>query len=200
MNRKQPVLKLNANFFPIGIADWKDVIISIMSGSSFPVDVYYSENEDGSFNKEVIETFNVVRDWKEWEKLPIRNCDEYIQGATRVYRVPPIVVCSKFNKIICKNVQFPTKRNIWKRDGFICQYSNKVLDKDQLSVDHIIPVSRGGENSWSNLVTCDKSLNIWKDNRTPEECKLKLIREPKKPVGGMVFDFMRKEWEIFLGK
>jgi 5-methylcytosine-specific restriction endonuclease McrA len=72
------------------------------------------------------------------------------------------------------------------------------LTKDELTVDHVLPSSRGGENSWENLVTCDKTLNIWKSDRTPKECNLKLLNKPVKPKNGMVFSFLREEWKMFV--
>lgn len=196
--KKQQVLKLNSNFYPLGITDWKKSMVDIFSGAAYPVDVYYGSKEDGSIDLENIETFNVVRDWKEWVELPIRPYDEYVNTPSKTFRVPPVVVCSTFDKIIYKNVQFPTKANIWKRDKFTCGYTGEKLTRENITVDHILPSSRGGQNSWTNLITCEKNLNVWKADRTPKECGLKLLWKPEQPTNGMVFDFLRKEWEIFL--
>jgi 5-methylcytosine-specific restriction endonuclease McrA len=195
---KQEILKLNAGYFPVGITNWKTAMVDIVSGAVHPVDVYYETDADGNINKEKIEAFNTIRSFEEWANLPIREFDDYVNTAKTSIRLPPIVVCASFNKIIYKRVVFPTKSNIWKRDNYVCQYSGKKLTKEELSVDHILPSSRGGGNTWENLVTCDKDLNVWKSDRTPQECGLKLLSRPTKPSNGMVFSFVRKEWEMFV--
>ena len=195
---KQDVLRLNANFYPLNIGNWKKVFTDMVTGVAYPVDVYYDEQPDGSINLNKISTFNVIRSFDEWMDLPIRPYDEYVNTALKSYRIPPIVICANFDKIIHKRVMFPTKSNIWKRDNYTCQYTGKKLRKDELSVDHILPKSRGGENTWENLVTCDREINRQKDDRTPKEAGLSLLSHPIRPSNGMVFSFMRKEWEIFL--
>jgi 5-methylcytosine-specific restriction endonuclease McrA len=72
----------------------------------------------------------------------------------------------------------PTRNLIMKRDGYKCLYCGAT---ENLTLDHIIPQSRGGENSWENLVTCCGSCNVKKGNRTPEEAKMPLLKEVKRP-------------------
>lgn len=72
-----------------------------------------------------------------------------------------------------------SRRNVMRRDGFTCQYCGK---KSELTIDHIIPKSRGGRDTWENLVTaCDK-CNVQKGNRTPKEAQMPLRRKPFRPV------------------
>lgn len=195
---KRPILKLNANFFPLGTSTWEDTVVNIFSGAAHPLDIYYAENEDGTHNEDVVEGFTVVKNWKEWSKLPIRTCDDYVHTTSGPARLPSVVVCARFNKVIYKNVVFPTKQNIFKRDKYTCGYTGRKLQKHELSVDHILPQSRGGKNTWENLITCDKKVNTFKDNKTPEECGLKLLWKPEKPNNGMVFEALRSDWGMFL--
>jgi 5-methylcytosine-specific restriction endonuclease McrA len=195
---KRPILKLNANFFPLGTSTWEDTVVNIFSGAAHPLDIYYAENEDGTHNEDVVEGFTVVKNWKEWSKLPIRTCDDYVHTTSGPARLPSVVVCARFNKVIYKNVVFPTKQNIFKRDKFTCGYTGRKLQKHELSVDHILPQSRGGKNTWENLITCDKKVNTFKDNKTPEECGLRLLWKPEKPNNGMVFEALRSDWGMFL--
>lgn len=194
---KQQILKLNANYFPIGIVNWKEAMVDIVSGASYPIDIHYEKDNSG-IDKAKISYMNVIKDFKEWSELPIREYDDYVLGAKSVYRLPSVIICSRYDKIIHKKVIFPTKNNIWRRDKFICGYTGKILDKSSISTDHITPSSRGGENTWENLITCDKALNTWKGNRTPKECGLKLLWKPTKPKNGMIFDTFRDEWDIFI--
>ena len=64
------------------------------------------------------------------------------------------------------------------RDGGKCLYCGQRFDSQELTLDHVIPRSRGGPNSWSNLVSCCKKDNLRKADRTPEEAGMKLIRRP----------------------
>lgn len=199
-SQNEKILCLNSVFFPIGIISLEDAFKKIMSDRMYPVDIYYSQKDNGEYDMAQVESFNVVRDFDEWMELPIRPCDDYITTPKTIVRFPPIVVCAHYNKIRHPKVFFPSNRNIWQRDNFTCGYTGKKLSKDELTVDHIIPISRGGGNTWENLVTCDKALNTWKDNRTPEECGLKLKNKPTKPKNGLIFDDLKAEWEIFVGK
>jgi 5-methylcytosine-specific restriction endonuclease McrA len=195
---KQEVLKLNKNYLPIGTDSWKKIITDIVSGAAFPIDVHYDEHEDGVVNREKITYINVIKDFEEWSTLPIRPYDEKVTTPKIEIRMPTIVICSHFDKIITKMALFPTKTNIWKRDDFYCGYTGEKLTKEQLSVDHILPKSRGGQNTWENLITASKDINRFKDDRTPEEAGLKLLWKPTKPLHGKAFGFLRKEWEMFL--
>jgi 5-methylcytosine-specific restriction endonuclease McrA len=195
---KRPILKLNANFFPLGTSTWEDTVVNIFSGSAHPLDIYYAEKENGEHDENVVEGFTVVKNWKEWSKLPIRTCDDYVHTTSGPARLPSVVVCARFKRVIYKNVIFPTKQNIFKRDKYTCGYTGRKLQKHELSVDHILPQSRGGKNTWENLITCDKKVNTFKDNKMLEECGLKLLWKPVKPTNGMVFEALRTDWGMFI--
>jgi hypothetical protein len=72
-----------------------------------------------------------------------------------------------------------SRKNIMMRDKYTCQYCHKVLNSAELTLDHVIPRSRGGETSWENLVASCNPCNNRKGNRTPEEANLKLLRPPR---------------------
>jgi 5-methylcytosine-specific restriction endonuclease McrA len=71
-----------------------------------------------------------------------------------------------------------SRKNILRRDNHKCQYCGSTVN---LTVDHIIPKSKGGEDTWENLVTACIRCNNRKGDRTPEESKMCLISRPKKP-------------------
>jgi hypothetical protein len=72
----------------------------------------------------------------------------------------------------------PSRNMIHRRDNHTCQYCGA---KDDLTIDHIIPSSRGGKDEWSNLVCCCISCNSKKGNKTPEEANMMLRSKPKVP-------------------
>jgi 5-methylcytosine-specific restriction endonuclease McrA len=195
---KQEVLKLNRGFYPIGTESWKDTMTNIFSGAVHPLDVWYDVDEAGNVDRKKIVSMEVVKDFESWKQLPLRDYDEYVKTSKGSIRMPSIVVCSKFNKIVNKKAVFPTKSNIWDRDNWTCLYTGEKLTRDNISIDHILPVSRGGQNTWENLATCQKALNIWKGDRTPKECGLKLLKKPEKPKNSYSMKFMREEWQQFV--
>jgi hypothetical protein len=71
------------------------------------------------------------------------------------------------------------RRRVFKRDGYQCGYCGS---KKNLTIDHIIPRSKGGDNSWTNLVTCCNRCNNDKDDKTPEEAGMKLIVKVYEPT------------------
>lgn len=76
-----------------------------------------------------------------------------------------------------------SRANVYARDNHTCQYCSRRLKTEQLTYDHIVPVARGGEKTWENIVTCCVSCNHRKGNRTPGEAGLRLSKKPKAPNG-----------------
>ena len=74
-----------------------------------------------------------------------------------------------------------TRRNIYYRDGNTCQYCGRTVKNSELNIDHVIPRSRGGGDTWENLVCACVRCNIRKGSKTPREAGMKLIRKPVQP-------------------
>ncbi len=72
-------------------------------------------------------------------------------------------------------------RELFYRDGNLCLYCGRILADSQLTRDHVKPVSRGGENVWSNVVAACKSCNTRKGCRLPEEANMPLLAIPYEP-------------------
>lgn len=79
-----------------------------------------------------------------------------------------------------------TRLNIFTRDGFTCQYCAEKFESEELTFDHVKPVSQGGTKSWDNIVTACVPCNSKKEGRTPEQAKMKLLRKPKQPAWAQV--------------
>jgi len=143
--------------------------------------------------------------WSDWVNLPVRNFDFVIRaGHGREVRVPTIIVSQNFCKTIFREVKL-TKNNIRLRDRNICQYSGEILDPEDGNVDHVLPLSRGGKNEWENVVWCKKSINSEKNDRTPEEAGLKLLRKPFRPNPELMSAIQSKvighlDWNLILKK
>ncbi len=91
---------------------------------------------------------------------------------------PSIIKLSKYIRVPFQNIE-ATRRNVLRRDDHRCQYCGKK--SFELTIDHIIPKSRGGADSWENLITACTRCNNKKGNRTPEEAGMPLLSKAKKP-------------------
>ena len=91
----------------------------------------------------------------------------------------PSVIRLRQYRYIPTRVAIVTRKNIYSRDHHTCQYCGHKFDARHLTLDHVMPRSRGGRNSWDNLVSCCLRCNQLKADRTPEEADMKLIHKPR---------------------
>lgn len=94
--------------------------------------------------------------------------------------IPEVIMLSRFSKFPPRQVKF-SRRNIYVRDNYTCQYCGCTPPRDELTIDHIVPRSRGGKSTWENVVLACVQCNTRKGNRLPHEQKMKLLTVPKKP-------------------
>ena len=94
--------------------------------------------------------------------------------------------------------QTPTRNMIYKRDGYSCQYCGSTRD---LTIDHVIPRSKGGGDTWENLVACCDKCNVSKGNKYLHETNMKLRSKPKAPISSVMLELERTkidEWKQFV--
>lgn len=91
----------------------------------------------------------------------------------------PSVIRLREYKHIPHKMQVLSRKNILLRDRHVCQYCWKKFHPSDLTLDHVMPESRGGPASWSNLVACCSPCNRKKANRTPEEAGMTLLHKPR---------------------
>lgn len=93
-----------------------------------------------------------------------------------------------------------TRHQIFKRDGYQCQYCGKR--PKELTVDHVIPLSRGGLDCWTNVASSCRACNQRKGARTPQEAHMTLLRTPSEPAVSSYLHLLgidnRPEWQSFL--
>lgn len=118
--------------------------------------------------------------WDEWTSLPVTADDRVIGTVKGKIRAPSIILLQRYDKVPMITLSF-SLRNLWERDGGRCQYSGRLLAPGEGDIDHVIPRSRGGGNTWENCVLSDKSINRKKAARTPAEAGLRLLRAPAQP-------------------
>ncbi len=105
-----------------------------------------------------------------------------LRVGNKIYKTPSVIRLIEYRHIP-NHRRVLSKENIFIRDKYTCQYCERVFSKKHankfLTLDHVIPKSRGGERTWTNLVTCCLSCNHYKDNKTLEEAQLILLNRPK---------------------
>ena len=105
---------------------------------------------------------------------------DWIRSVNFSIQVPRVVRLNFYDKVPQLTLRF-NRRNLFARDGNLCQYCGKVFPLSQLSFDHVDPRSRGGKTTWENVVCCCLKCNTRKGDRTPEQAGMKLIRKPVRP-------------------
>ncbi len=140
--------------------------------------------------------------WEQWLSLPVRPTDSSIGTVRGHVRVPTVIVLARYDKVPRRKPAF-SARSIWARDGGVCQYTGRKLKPGEGNIDHVIPRSRGGSNSWNNCVLADKRVNSRKGDKLPHEAGLKLIREPTEPKELPATRLIRnahrvRDWDLFL--
>ena len=102
-----------------------------------------------------------------------------VRSPTTTFKLPAVVrVLNIVRRTRRKGIAF-SKKNILRRDNFTCQYCGS--HENPLTVDHILPKSRGGKSSWNNVVVAYKPCNLKKGNQTPSEKGMQLGKKPSKP-------------------
>jgi 5-methylcytosine-specific restriction endonuclease McrA len=149
------------------------------------------------------ETFT-PHDFHSWAELSrAREQGEFVQGVALRVRVPEVVVLRHFNGFPRRTVAF-SRRNLYRRDNFTCQYCGSQPGTELLSIDHVVPRSRGGRSTWENCVLACLDCNKRKASRTLDEAGLRLDRKPFRPAGGPAFEISlgtrRRSWERFVSE
>jgi len=116
------------------------------------------------------------------EKAELIEAAEAELRAENVSIPMPLVIRLVCYVRIPHRVSLPiTRRTVLARDHYTCQYCGKQPPRKDLTVDHIVPRSRGGSTSWENVVTACQRCNARKGNHTPEEVNMRLVSTPVRP-------------------
>jgi 5-methylcytosine-specific restriction endonuclease McrA len=152
------VLVLNRNWLPINSVTVETALSQMAAGAALALDIR-GENHLVPVN------------WDEWLQLDPLNDEEVVRTSKLKVRQPTVIIAKNFDRLVRKRSKFTTA-NVARRDGFKCAYTGRKLTRDRWSLDHVIPLSRGGQNSPDNVVLADKDVNNKKGARTPKEAGL----------------------------
>lgn len=118
-------------------------------------------------------------------------CDDAIElcGTSDTWRIPTVIRLRYYVNVPRRGVSW-SRQAVLRRDKLTCGYcgaqpgfrqSGRLLTRDDFTVDHIVPASRGGKNTWGNTICACKACNQRKADRLPHEVNFKLLWEPKTP-------------------
>ena len=125
-------------------------------------------------------------DFESWREISALKAafkephDDWIQAVNFQLQVPRVIRLLSYDRVPKQALRF-NRRNLFARDGNRCQYCGQNFPTSELSLDHVVPRSRGGDTSWENIVCACVSCNVRKGGRTPQEAHMKLVRPPVKP-------------------
>ena len=130
--------------------------------------------------------------------------DEVVHTPSRDIPLPAVVRLRQYLRLETRGVSF-TRRNVLLRDGYRCQYCGSEPAPRCLTLDHVVPRSRGGPMTWENVVAACQECNHRKGSRTPREARMPLRSVPVRPLflpvvrAGQAFLDPPDEWKLYLG-
>lgn len=109
----------------------------------------------------------------------IEDADKILRSPSRIVAVPSVIRLQKYVRRPPRQRVAFNRRNVFRRDDHTCQYCGSK--SNDLTLDHVMPRSRGGATNWENVVACCHRCNARKRDRTPKEAGMALRRHPVAP-------------------
>lgn len=133
--------------------------------------------EEGQYANYSFESWREISELRASLKEPD---DDWIRSVNFEIQAPRVIRLLSYDRLPKQVVRF-NRRNVFARDANRCQYCGKRFPTSELSLDHVVPRSRGGETSWENIVCSCVQCNVRKGGRTPHEAHMHLVRPPVRP-------------------
>ena len=162
---QRPTLVLNRNWQAVNVATVARALVLLWNESARVVDP---------------DDYRLY-DWADWSALAPRAGEPFIQAVRQRLRVPEVIALADYDRLPSAAVSF-SRRNIFKRDHYTCQYCGVQPGSEELSIDHVVPRSQGGASTWDNCVLACVACNKRKADRTPQQAGVKLRRPPVRPT------------------
>mgnify|MGYP001410111451 CR=1 FL=1 len=116
---------------------------------------------------------------------PVETYNKKINSPSKSFELPAVIVLKSVIKFRFTTVACNRQNIVW-RDNNKCQYCGNYFPPDKLTMDHVLPKSRGGKNTWENLVAACKKCNQKKGSRTVTESGMILLRKPFRPKANIL--------------
>lgn len=162
---RRPTLVLNRAWQPVHVTHVARALSLLFAGSARVVEP---------------ETYQLY-EWEQWAARTPREGEPLVRGVRMQIAAPDVIVLVDYDRMPRLSVGF-SRRNLMRRDRFTCQYCGEEPDQDDLTVDHVLPRSRGGPSSWENCVLACRSCNRRKADKTLQQAGMRLRRQPVRPI------------------
>tara|TARA_R100000278_G_scaffold115575_1_gene94539 strand:- start:591 stop:1091 length:501 start_codon:yes stop_codon:yes gene_type:complete len=116
---------------------------------------------------------------------PVETYETKINSPSKTFDLPAVIVLKSIVKFRFTTVACNRTNIVW-RDNNQCQYCANYFPTDKLTMDHVLPKSRGGKNTWENLVTACMKCNQKKGSRTPKESGMIPLKKPVRPKANIL--------------
>lgn len=182
----RPTLVLNRNWQPVGVATVARSLVKVWNETARIVD----PDDYRQYS------------WSDWLQLIPADDEVVIRTRSNRFRVPEVIVLTSYDRLPSNAVTF-SRRNIYKRDHYTCQYCHAQLHSEDLTIDHVLPRSRGGTSTWENCVLACLDCNRRKADRTPTEAHMPLRKAPVRPMWRPLYarqDVRIESWSKFLSE
>lgn len=166
------VLVLNRSFVAVHVTNVRRAISLLFRHLAEVVHI-----EEGQFAAHSLES------WRELSALRAslgHPEDDWIRAVGYELQAPRVIRLIACDRGPRQGLRF-NRRNVFARDDNLCQYCGRHFPTSELSLDHVVPKSRGGMTSWENIVCACVACNVRKGGRTPQEAHMQLIKLPVKP-------------------
>lgn len=142
-----------------------------------------------------------THDFDSWSALSVAKEEPCIRTVSMRVRVPEVIVLALYDGVPRRSVSF-SRRNLYRRDHYTCQYCGSRPGSEELTIEHVLPRSRGGHTSWENCVLACVECNKRKSNRTLHEAGMRLLKKPLTPKWSwdveIAFARRRASWDHFI--
>ena len=182
----RPTLVLNRNWQPVGVATVSRSLTLVWNDTARVVDPHDFQQYS----------------WADWSRITPGGDELFIQAVSQRLRVPEVIVLRHYDRVHTSVVTF-SRRNIYKRDRYTCQYCGAQPGSEELTVDHVNPRSAGGVSTWENCVLACVGCNKRKADRTPEQAGMPLRKIPVRPMWRPLYatrDVRIDSWTRFISE
>ena len=122
-----------------------------------------------------------THDFDSWADLATADENRTIHTIRLSIPVPEVILLTHHDRAPSRQVPF-SRRNLFRRDGNQCQYCGRKFSSEDLSIDHVLPKSKGGKTNWENCVLACLKCNVRKGSRSLGEVGMRLLRPVARPT------------------
>ncbi len=183
---QRPTLVLNRNWQAVGVATVARALVKVFTDGARIVDP---------------DDFRLYT-WADWSSVRPEGDEPFIQSCRFRLRVPEVITLRDYDRVPVNAVTF-SRRNVFKRDRFTCQYCGCQPGSNDLTIDHVIPRAQGGTSTWENCVLACVDCNGAKADRTPLQAGMRLRSLPIRPNWRPIYasDGVRIDsWQKFINE